>query len=159
MRGSEPEFAHGDPRRRPVRSWTSFGLPCHLYWGFTSLNGYVRLPRAARSLNTAQLGAFVHVHGGVTYGPDAFGWIGWDTGHAGDRWTPEELARVFPGGVPIEVRRRQRVTQRMYAIFDTLPYANEIRQEWTIEAMIRETDDMALVIAEQYLAILANPQD
>lgn len=74
------------------------------------LTGYVRLPEHHPWRNAdmqAGEGAAM-VHGGVTYGPDIDGWIGFDTAHYGDeislnfgqpliiqdghRWTETEVA-------------------------------------------------------------------
>ncbi|MBD3941974.1 hypothetical protein IF188_09730 [Microbacterium sp. NEAU-LLC] len=54
---------------------------------YGAVNGYVRLPddhpwRAIADLQASGIDA----HGGITYGVDEDGWIGFDTLHAGDWW-------------------------------------------------------------------------
>lgn len=69
-----------------------------------SVNGYVRVPEALRNTDrfkdVENSGDFV-VHGGITYGMDSMGWIGFDTSHYtdwtsifpyGHRWTVEEVS-------------------------------------------------------------------
>lgn len=74
-----------DARRR----WSHAGLDCAMVdsnIGF--VNGYVRLPEGhvARSATYDQINRTVSIHGGLTYGVDADGWVGFDTGHGGDYW-------------------------------------------------------------------------
>lgn len=51
---------------------------------FVGFMGYAKLPadHPWRQLNADDIP--VDVHGGITYGPDSDGWIGFDTMHAGD---------------------------------------------------------------------------
>lgn len=57
---------------------------------YGAVNGYVRLPDGHpwRELNDIQFDdqPDVDVNGGITYGVDDEGWIGFDTPHAGDYW-------------------------------------------------------------------------
>lgn len=59
---------------------------CRSGWPWAA-NGYVRLPEGhiARQVDYDRLG-FLPVPGGLTYGPDRDGWVGFDTGHPHDRW-------------------------------------------------------------------------
>lgn len=68
---------------RPLRTWVAHGLRCALLPAplYGAINGYVQVP----SIDWAQVEQ-VEVHGGVTYGPDTDGWIGFDTLHSGDNW-------------------------------------------------------------------------
>lgn len=52
---------------------------------FVSWCGYVNLPDDHPWRRMAQEDIPVRVHGGLTYGPDGDGWIGFDMMHAGDR--------------------------------------------------------------------------
>lgn len=55
---------------------------------YGAVNGYARLPAGHpwQRLDL-QMGAVdVDVHGGITYGPDPDGWVGFDTLHSGDYW-------------------------------------------------------------------------
>lgn len=79
------------PRKMtPIRTWVSSGFRCALVqaplWG--AINGYVRVP----SIEQEQAEQ-VDVHGGVTYGVDQDGWIGFDTLHAGDLWPDDPSSR------------------------------------------------------------------
>lgn len=54
--------------------------------------GYVRMPEPFRSRKLLADGIDydeVQVHGGLTYGMDEDGWVGFDTSHLGDRWLPD----------------------------------------------------------------------
>jgi hypothetical protein len=73
--------------RAAVRRWTHAGLDCAMIdseIGF--INGYVRLPdeHVARHAGYDQINRSIRVHGGLTYGTDRDGWVGFDTGHSGD---------------------------------------------------------------------------
>jgi hypothetical protein len=67
----------------PLRAWIAHGFRCVLLRAplYGAVNGYVQVPRI-----TDEQAEQVSAHGGVTYGPDADGWIGFDTLHAGDVW-------------------------------------------------------------------------
>lgn len=73
-------FVKGDA---PLREWVSSGFNCALMKAplYAAINGYVQVPSI--SYEQAQQ---VEVHGGVTYGPNEDGWIGFDTLHSGDYW-------------------------------------------------------------------------
>lgn len=75
----------------PIRTWVASGLRCALVraplWG--AINGYVRVP----SIQPGQQDE-VEVHGGVTFGPDRDGWIGFDTLHGGDIWPDAPSSRA-----------------------------------------------------------------
>ena len=54
---------------------------------YGALNGYARLPDCDHPWNDIyRAQEEISVHGGVTYGPDENGWVGFDTLHAGDYW-------------------------------------------------------------------------
>lgn len=79
-----PHFRRADRPPEPLRVWESSGLLC-----VVALNpvlgfflGYVLAPQ----IRTEEQAEELEVHGGVTYGPDAEGWIGWDAGHYSDYW-------------------------------------------------------------------------
>jgi hypothetical protein len=67
----------------PLRAWIAHGFRCVLLRAplYGAVNGYVQVPRI-----TDEQAEQVSAHGGVTYGPDVDGWIGFDTLHAGDVW-------------------------------------------------------------------------
>jgi hypothetical protein len=55
-----------------------------------AVNGYARLPEGhpwrGLSLQMEDYDKGPAIHGGITYGPDSAGWIGFDTAHSGDVW-------------------------------------------------------------------------
>jgi hypothetical protein len=72
-----------------TRRWEAHGLECTIRdSGMGFFNGYVRLPadHVAHDATYDQINRSIRAHGGLTYGPDADGWVGFDTGHAGDYW-------------------------------------------------------------------------
>lgn len=82
-----------------VRRWTHAGLDCAMISsGIGFINGYVRLPagHVGRDVGYDQLNRTIGAHGGLTYGTDEDGWVGFDTGHAGDYWPGlTDEARMF----------------------------------------------------------------
>jgi hypothetical protein len=96
---SSPVPAHElvAPRKMtPLLTWISSGFRCALVRAplYGAINGYVRVPGIEHE-HAEQ----VEVHGGVTYGPDDDGWIGFDTLHAGDIWpdVPASLRHIDRG--------------------------------------------------------------
>lgn len=90
---------------QPVSAWVTEGMQCCTYSNLMGgLNGYVRLPGEHPDLIVALAAAAlgpcpydeieIWVHGGWTYGPDEEYWIGFDTMHAGDIWSPEDRLRL-----------------------------------------------------------------
>ncbi len=73
---------------RAVEEWTAHGQRCLIMSGPFNLNGYVQLPAFLRSNG---LTAPVRVHGGLSYGPDAHGWVGFHTLHGGDYWPIDDI--------------------------------------------------------------------
>lgn len=59
---------------------------------YGAVNGYVQLPEGHPWREAADIqhgNPDIDVHGGITYGVDENGWIGFDTLHAFDRWPGE----------------------------------------------------------------------
>jgi hypothetical protein len=83
-----PSSFKGQPLERGVENgveWFTYTAPL-----FGAVNGYAHLPEGHpwRDLDL-QLDDWdkgPKIHGGVTYGPTAEGWVGFDTLHAGDYW-------------------------------------------------------------------------
>ena len=77
-----------------IKEWTHKGVKCALARSpFGSVNGYVRDVR----FGTATYDDIdVDVHGGLTYGPDEDGWVGFDTVHCNDVWPLEYLKEHYP---------------------------------------------------------------
>ncbi len=116
--------------RAALRRWTHAGLDCAaIDSGIGFINGYVRIPdeHVARTATYDQINRAISVHGGLTYGTDADGWVGFDTGHSGDKW---------PG-----------LTSKYDA-----PATNWGR-EWDVDLLTKETESLA----EQIAALTAIP--
>lgn len=95
------EFREGDRVCRIVRN------------PMGGLNGYVQVPINLRGLDYEKIG--VTVHGGLTYGTDAEGFVGFDTLHAGDWWPEEELSKnVHASRLDILTNERGRPYARMW---------------------------------------------
>ena len=94
------------------------------------INGYVKLPKNHPFYNEdyydINSSGAISVHGGLTYSED--GWIGFDTMHAYDYWSPEELLSVGGTTYPRE-------------------YFSDKRDIWTIERLTKETKSLARQVA------------
>lgn len=92
---------------RVLRSGIESGIEWVVRQGPLSVNGYAQIPVSHpwRNITDIQFaGDPTDVHGGITYGMDAQGWIGFDTAHYGDQvdeyllgaegriWTVEDVA-------------------------------------------------------------------
>lgn len=68
--------------------WRAHGLWCATVPSpLIGVNGYVQLPELLAGVDTDALPA----PGGITYGPDPAGWIGFDTGHGWDVWLDPDV--------------------------------------------------------------------
>lgn len=87
---------------------------------FGAHNGYVKLPLGHPwrdlELQTDPGDQGPEIHGGVTYGPDGEGWIGFDTAHAFDVW---------PGSP------------------EYMQHHGEYDTHWTIDMVVQETLNLA----------------
>lgn len=126
----------------PPRVWyfKAYGLPCALAAAM-GINGYVQLPlfHPWRDLDL-QLGDIekADVHGGITYGPDFEGWIGFDTCHAFDMWSKEEYERF---GVEWDDSQTH--------MFEVIKHPDERRRLrwWTVNQVQIETTELARQVA------------
>ena len=84
-------------------------------------NGYAQLPPRLRAL-PVNWDRYVRVHGGVTYPPDAGGWIGFDTGHLGDVWD-------------------------VWGLTDRVDPPPDLRVDWTQDRVIAEARRLAAQVA------------
>ncbi|MFE5092096.1 hypothetical protein ACFRCI_17325 [Streptomyces sp. NPDC056638] len=117
-----------------IKQWDAYGMPCLIRAGFTSLNGYVRLPQGKYDSKTVE--RIFETHWGITYGPDEEGWIGFDTAHANDYWPPDDLvSHVGNEGMMVAN------TLREYAI----KYGGGRR--WTLDKLKAETESLAQQVA------------
>jgi hypothetical protein len=81
------ELLSAQPRWMPaaLQAWEHAGLRCAIIASpLGGWNGYVQLPGGHPWRRRA--GPI----GDLTYGPSAEGWVGFDTGHAGDAWHPDD---------------------------------------------------------------------
>jgi hypothetical protein len=75
-----------------IRTWTHEGIECAMGRSFmVGVNGYVRVPEGIELPYDEYHLIDLDVHGGVTYGPDKDGWMGFDTGHAFDVWLDPDV--------------------------------------------------------------------
>jgi hypothetical protein len=79
-----------------TRTWNHQGIPCYIVPAPTGshINGYIQLPENS-SLNGIGLDSIpVRIHGGLVFSDADNRIIGFDTYHAGDYWSEEELIRA-----------------------------------------------------------------
>lgn len=84
-----------------LETWVCEGLVCAVGRNpLSTLNGYVQLPDEHPLRFRSDLKDIVSVHGGITWGPDDDGWVGWDTLHhcdeipgvqTGHHWSLEDV--------------------------------------------------------------------
>jgi hypothetical protein len=91
------------------------------------------------------------VHGGLTYGPDADGWVGFDTSHAGDDWPNEEIAKyVQPRSQPAwdYFLRMQNIVGEDAWPPSRLSHRMEPQwgRSWTMERLAAEVETLALQV-------------
>lgn len=97
-------------------------------------NGYARIPDGHiwRNLNADDIAPLVDVYGGITYGPDRSGWIGFDT-------LQGNSSMILLDGTDLDERRREWCRRMGW------PYVEP--HKWTFEEVIEETRRMAVSIA------------
>jgi hypothetical protein len=122
------------------------------------LNGYVRMPTDHPHFNTPYGDIPVTVHGGLTYGVDhvrdysiigadyqprtterSLGWVGFDTAHAWDSWSDEELALGGYKTSPQEDMLKELLT--------TLRGSTDPRFDWTVQKLMDEVNSLAEQLA------------
>jgi hypothetical protein len=76
-----------------VRTWTHEGIECAMARSpMIGVNGYVRVPPDVKIPRDEEYGYItLDAPGGVNWGPDKEGWIGFDTGHAWDLWMDPDV--------------------------------------------------------------------
>jgi hypothetical protein len=95
-------------------------------------NGYVKLPTGYPKAWGTYDDIDVDVHGGLTYGPDEEGWVGFDTAHLGDVWV---------GSIPDDLDSHSRD-------FLTRPPFGDYRREWDEDKVAAETRRLAHRLAD-----------
>lgn len=93
------------------------------------INGYVLLPDGHPLRELDYWDMDISAHGGLTFFED--GWIGFDTAHAGDIWTAEELQK-HGGNEPLSVPTR----------------SNDSLDNWTLERVEKEVKDIIRQVKE-----------
>lgn len=127
----------------PTQAWEHQGLLCAINAGsMSNFNGYVQLPEGHpwQILDLQHDDGDIEVHGGITFGPHASKWIGFDTNHAGDSWDPDTIAKAMkflPEHIVDRWRRLQEIEGR-YPMTPT-PWG----KVWTMEALKAETEHLA----------------
>ena len=139
--------------RTALEIWTTKGIPCATrLGGMAGMNGYGQLPAGSPHRAGDHDDIHLLVHGGLTYGPDESGWIGFDTGHAFDVWRREEILKVkrFMADRPEAwkgwLKRWDCLSERLTAPFDNARYKND-NIIWTYERLKIETTDLAVQVA------------
>ncbi|WP_371590877.1 hypothetical protein [Streptomyces sp. NBC_00470] len=128
------------PKRIPdwettLEEWTAYGLLCRIKPGFSSLNGYVKFPTDL-PLSRETVEDIFDVHWGITWGPGADGWIGFDTAHAFDYWAPDDLiAHLSEEGF--------KTAQMIGQLAQGAPYV----RRWTYGKLRAETEQLAQQVA------------
>lgn len=123
-----------------IERFTWCGIDCFLAKGVCNANGYVVMPeRVARRVDglDLELGPF-EAHGGITYHSGQTRQIGFDTGHAGDWWTPGDMIRY--SYAPDDACA---VAQSPYHV----PPPRFMRIDWTLDRVRVETRALAEQVA------------
>lgn len=82
----------------------------------------------------------VEVHGSLTYGPDEFGWIGFDTAHGQDYWELDEVLKVLKEDQRAEYEANWRYWETTTApMRKVMPWT----RSWTVTELIAETEHLA----------------
>lgn len=118
-----------------VSEWEHASLRCRIGGGQCPC-GYVQVPELLRGCLDVDT---LSVHGGITYGHDADGWIGFDTSHAGDVWDD-------PSWMPPSMRETISIDRRCRP-----SGGGETR--WTLNRLVAETEQLA----DQILALARTP--
>lgn len=125
----------------PLREWQHAGLKCAIHVGPAGdyLCGYVQVPRDNPAFGAPgdRVDGVVDAHGGLTYGPDRYGWIGFDTGHAFDHWSISELESAGAAITDELLASRARLGE-LHEICGRAPVL-----AWTVQKLIDETNSLA----------------
>ncbi|MBT1164653.1 hypothetical protein [Bifidobacterium felsineum] len=121
-----------DPVRTGVTDGVEWRIVAHnVYFAW---QGYARIPdgHVWRHLSADDLDPLVHVYGGITYGPDEEGWIGFDT-------LQGNSSMISLDGEDLDERRRALCAMMGW------PYVEP--HKWTCDEVEAETKRMAASIA------------
>lgn len=130
---SAPEQA-GLGAYRELERWEYNGYPCKVRLGMSAYCGYVQtdLPESL-TFDDLHERFPIRVHGGLTYGVDPDGWVGFDCGHGFDVCVDQEGNRLDVQMLGMEV----------YGDMSALPGAEDLTQVWTLERVKAETERLA----------------
>lgn len=182
---------HTDHRVARIKLWLAHDIRCAIYWGGMSFNGYCQLPMShpdriiAEAYNDFEhndpdrrdrrswtlrpesnvgydILQDIEIHGGLTYGPDDEGWLGFDTGHAGDDWSDEEIRRWLE-----PANREAFLSFREIQLLigpDMYPPGRAVRSrprapydiDWTMDRLEQETDHLAAQIDQRRGMFITN---
>lgn len=117
-----------------VESWEAYGLRCCITFGLISFNGYVRIPDELFTPGAAE--RVLRASGGITWGPDDSGWVGFDTAHFSDYWTPDDLA-------PFLDPSAMRFANTMREMAERSPRS----KRWTLQRLRDATEELAQQVA------------
>lgn len=91
------------------------------------------------------------IHGGMTYGADEQGWVGFDTAHAWDHWDQTWLTQEL---IDADDQLGLDTYARMQALWAMIgrPFPNEDEdpwtRHWTMDLLMDETNHLAALIVE-----------
>lgn len=98
----------------------------------------------------------IEAHGGLTYGPDEEGWIGFDTGHAWDDWPNETLREILlPDNEDIWLHFREMqliVGEHMYPA-GRMSKGDSWYIAWTLDRLEAAVNDLAAQVYARLKAV------
>lgn len=118
--------------------WEHEGFNCAMIKGFLGCNGYVQLPKEFHSKRLLDDDIRVDVHGGLTYGMDESGWVGFDTGHSSDVWMDPDV-----GDFEFDTTMTKLKLKSHKLKYDLKDYSTV----WTTEKLKKEINDLAEQLA------------
>jgi hypothetical protein len=120
-----------------TEAWvTAAGLEGAILMGYTSPNGYARMPEPFRGRRLTYYDVDVAANGGLTYGMDPDGWVGFDTGHGWDEWLDPD--------VPESEYKR---TLRLHGLGKPLPLTGD-ENFWTLEKLREAVEQLAVELVQ-----------
>jgi hypothetical protein len=146
------ELLSAQPRWMPAarESWEHAGLRCAIIASpLGGWNGYVQLPPGHPWRRCEWLGTPLGID--LSWGPDPDGWIGFDTGHAGDAWHPDDDHPPYvppwwgrlPGAPPFPPPALdQALTEHVRSLRRQLAQSLG-RELWTLPRLRARTEDLA----------------
>lgn len=118
-----------------IREWTHEGVECAMARSpMHGCNGYVRLP-AGLAIDVDELG-------GITWGPDAARWIGFDTSHGWDAWLDPDVPESRLDRTLRELGEREGIEWPLPPLPD--PRWMNI---WTLEKLEAAVNELAALVA------------